>query len=312
VIYVYHPPATVGVSAALISILRGIPFVYDIQDLWPDTLCATGMIKNRFLLKVIGRVCDWIYSKASHIVVLSPGFRERLICRGVDGDKVTVIYNWCDEVVLGLPKPTEVDLSFMDGYFNVVFAGNMGRAQSLSAVIEAASIVAELNEQVQFVFVGDGLEVNTLERLAQKLCLRNVRFIPQVPMSEVGSILARAQALLVHLKDDPLFPITIPSKTQAYLAIGKPIIMGVRGNAADLIRSAGAGLLCEPENPRSIAESVIDLSRMPLEVRAEMGKKGMEFYSKELSLDIGVSKFIRVFARVIEENRAARERMLSS
>jgi len=297
VIYVYHPPMTVGLSAALISFFRRSPFVYDVQDLWPDTLRSTGMVQNQLVLRSVGLLCRWIYRRARHIVVLSPGFRDALIQRGVDEKAITVIHNWCDEAAVQAPDKCPLDLAFMDGRFNVVFAGNMGKAQALGAVIEAARLVASLDSQIQFVFVGGGLEVDDLKKMSASTNLTNVRFLPPVPMKQVGQILSRASALLVHLKDDPLFPITIPSKTQAYLAAGKPILMGVRGNAADLVQAAGAGVFVEPENSASIANGVLQIARLPLDAQTRMGENGYNFYSRELSLDTGVRKFLKVFSQ---------------
>jgi len=299
VIYVYHPPMTVGLSGALIGLFRNTPFVYDIQDLWPDTLRATGMIGNERALSVVSSVCNWIYRRASHVVVLSPGFRKLLIERGVSDSKMSVIYNWCDETSLQIPEHTGVDLSFMDGRFNVVFAGNMGKAQALNIVIDAAKIVVSQNAQVQFVFVGGGIEVDNLKKMSAELALQNVRFLPRMQMNEVGAVLAKADALLVHLKDDPLFEITIPSKTQAYLAVGKPILMAVGGDAADLVLRADAGIAVKPENADSLADGVLQMAKLPVERRETMGKNATEFYARELSLDVGVERFMKVFNQVI-------------
>lgn len=303
VIYVYHPPMTVGLSGALIGWLRRTPFIYDVQDLWPDTLRATGMIGNARALKIVGSVCNWIYRRASHIVVLSPGFRSLLAERGVPEEKISLIYNWCDETTLRAPDMGAGDLSFMDERFNVVFAGNMGKAQALQAVLAAAALVERQDKRVQFVFVGGGTEVSALQQQCGSLNLENVKFVPRMPMEQVGQLLARADALLVHLRDDPLFAITIPSKTQAYLAVGKPIIMAVRGDAANLVRQAGAGLEAEPENPASIAQAVLSLASMSLAQREAMGRQAMQYYRDHLSLQVGVSAFIKVFTQVLPSNK---------
>jgi colanic acid biosynthesis glycosyl transferase WcaI len=301
IIYVYHPPMTVGLTGALIGLVRRTPFVYDIQDLWPDTLKATGMIDNERVLGLVASACSWIYRRASHIVVLSHGFRDLIKQRGVDESKISVIYNWCDEAALTIPESADVDLSFMEGRFNVVFAGNMGKAQALDAVIDAAKIVASHDAQVQFVFVGGGVDVDRLKAKSESTGLNNVRFLPHMPMNKVGAVLERANVLLVHLRDDPLFAITIPSKTQAYLATGKPILMAVRGDAADLVLRAEAGVAVTPENVASIADGVLHVARLPSAERARMGKNAAEFYKRELSLHTGVERFIEVFNKVLSE-----------
>lgn len=299
IIYVYHPPITAGLSAAIIGFLRRTPYVIDIQDLWPDTLRSTGMINNERALALAGKVCQWTYRRASHVVVLSPGFRKILIERGIAPERISVIYNWCDEQALAIDSAANVDTSYMDGYFNVVFAGNIGKAQALEAVIRAAQIVWERNKTVRFVFVGAGVEVESLKALADQMGVQNLRFVPRVPMSEVGTILSRADVLLVHLKDDPLFTITIPSKTQAYLAVGKPILMGVRGDAADLVTKAQAGIAVSPENDAEIADAVLRFAALTVAERGQMAENATKFYQENLSLQSGGRKFAELFQQLM-------------
>ncbi len=299
VIYAYHPPLTVGIAARVIRFFRRVPVVYDIQDMWPDTLRATGMLNNESALSLVGKVCDWVYRGMDKIVVLSPGFKHLLLQRGVPESKLEVIYNWCDETQLanegsGLPP------SFPSAeYFRIVFAGTMGKAQALETVVEAARILASDFPLLRFVFVGGGVEVERLRSLVLKQGGNNVVFIPRVPMSEVGAMLDAADALLVHLRDDPLFTITIPSKTQAYLAKGRPIIMAVRGDAAELVQRSGAGVLAEPENVESLVEAVASLVVAGRDANGAMGKRGLEFYGNQLSLRVGVARFADVFRSLI-------------
>lgn len=301
VMYVYHPPATVALPAIMIHGMRRIPFVYDIQDLWPDTLNATGMMSNRVLLGLVDRWCRMVYRAASKIVVLSPGFKDVLVQRSVPEEKIEVIYNWCDEgQIPKTPKNESLakELGF-SGRFNVLFAGTMGKAQALEAVLDAAGRIGGRIPEIQFIFVGGGIEVARLQAIARERRLNNVLFLPRRPVSEIGEVLNLADVLLVHLKDDPLFRITIPSKIQAYLAVGRPILVGVRGDAADLVRVAGAGIDCEPENPESISEEVEKLYRMPRSLLDEMGDNGRRYYQKELSLSVGVIRFEEVFQAAV-------------
>lgn len=299
IIYVYHPPMTVGLAAAIIGFFRRIPFVLDIQDLWPDTLRATGMLNSAIFLGIVNKCCQWIYSRAAHIVVLSPGFRRLLIRRRVSDIKIDVIYNWCDEQNISDYCETDISKFIMPGYFNVVFAGNMGRAQALTAVLLAAKQVEQTNEKVQFVFIGSGIEVGSLKQFAKDHQIRNAKFLPHVPINEIGNFLQAADVLLVHLKDDPLFEVTIPSKTQAYLAIGKPVLMAVRGDAAELSSVARAGCFAQPENPVSISNAVLEMAALSSGDLAQMGLNAKKFYYDNLSLAVGVRKFIEVFERVL-------------
>ena len=301
VAYVYHPPATVAMPAVALRILRGIPFVYDIQDLWPDTLAATGMLRNRLALRLVGGWCRATYRLAARIVVLSPGFKRMLVSRGVPAEKIEVIYNWCDESGDRDAGPNS-DLPQrlgVAGRFTIVFAGTMGKAQGLDAVLDAAQRLRDELPEVQFVLVGGGVEVERLRAVADQMALRNVRFVPRVPMAEIGKILALADALLVHLVDDPLFTITVPSKTQAYLAAGRPILMGVKGDAADLVRKADAGICFQPEDPGDLCRAVKSLYALSPADRQRLGENGRTFYQRDLSMSQGVTHFEHVFVGLL-------------
>jgi glycosyltransferase involved in cell wall biosynthesis len=298
VIYAYHPPLTVGLAAAVIRFFRRIPLVYDVQDLWPDTLRATGMIRSPLVLRVVSAACRFVYWQADHIAVLSAGFKRRLESRGVPADKVSVVMNWADEHSLRNPLTVDYSSPLLPS-FRVMFAGNMGNAQGLSAVLRAAEILASQRLKINFIFIGDGIDANRLKLEAEKLALTNVQFITSQPMSTIGAWLVEADALLVHLLDDPLFEITVPSKTQAYLCVGKPILMAVKGDAADLIEEASAGVIAIPCDAVSIANAARKLAALsPSELR-EMGHRGMAFYDQRLCLDAGTAQFDRIFRRLI-------------
>lgn len=274
--------------------------VYDIQDLWPDTLAATGMLSNVRVLRLVGVVCRWVYSQADHIAVLSPGFKMRLVSKGVPPDKVSVIFNWADEA--SLRSAAERSCQPLEGGsgkpLTVLFAGNMGRAQGLESVLAAALILQTEGVPVHFRFIGGGLELDNLKSTALVSSLCNVQFMPSLPMSEIGGVIGAADVLLVHLRADPLFDITIPSKTQAYLCAGKPILMAVRGDSANLVERARAGILAEPGNPESIAGAVRGFVGMTPEGRRAMGARGKEFYDRNLSVKLGIDQFASLFESV--------------
>lgn len=303
VIYAYHPPLTAGITAVLLRFFRRVPVVYDIQDMWPDTLRATGMIANSRMLNMIGGVCNWVYRHTDQLVVLSPGFKQLLIERGVSEHKIEIIYNWCDEQSLAVPTGNLPAQFPTPEKFNILFAGNMGKAQALTAVLDAAAILQQREPNVCFVFVGGGLEVETLKQYAQQNALGNVLFLPPVPMAEIGNLLNAADALLVHLKKDPLFKITIPSKTQAYMAVGKPILMGVDGDAANLVKLAQCGTVAQSEDATSIADAALTLYQMLPDERKNLSNNSQRFYKDELSLKTGVKKFAHLFNTLSSSRR---------
>lgn len=298
VIYAYHPPLTVGFVAAIYKLIRRTPMVLDVQDLWPDTLRATGMINNKLLLSIIGNFAQFTYRISDRVVVLSEGFGNRLVSRGVAKEKIEIIKNWADEDKLN--SITEIKRYTRDdeGHFNILFAGNIGRAQAIGSVLEAADILAERNSSVRFILLGCGLELEKLKVAVRLRKIKNVVFLPAVEMEQVGGFLRAADALLVHLRDDELFEITIPSKIQAYMAIGKPILLAVKGDAAKLVNDARCGVFAEPENPISLVNAAIKLESMTKDELQNMGVNGKEYYIRELSVKAGISKFTRVFNEV--------------
>jgi glycosyltransferase involved in cell wall biosynthesis len=284
-------------------LLKNVPFVYDIQDLWPDTISASNMMSNSFILRGLNSWCSFVYRQADHLTVLSQGFRRTLIERGVPEAKISLIYNWCDEENI---RPQDRDEGLAQrlrliGRFNVMYAGTMGPAQALDSVLEAAAFCATANPKIQFVFVGGGIERADLEAKAARS--PNVLFLPHQSTREISSLLALADVLLVHLKDDPLFRMTIPSKTQAFLAASKPILMAVSGDAADLVQRAQAGVTVGPENAREIAQAVLGMAQLAPDRLAEMGSRGRAFYLREMSMEAGIRRFEELFLTVSQQGR---------
>lgn len=305
VVYVYLPPATSMAPALLSRLLRGTPFVLDVQDLWPDTVAATGMVRNRLALSVLGGACRAGYVRASRVVVLSPGFRAALESRGVDPERIRVVYNWApEEKVLEEPAVTPDGWPHGEGLFRVLFAGNLGRAQGLSSVIQAARILRDRCPNVRIVLAGDGVESVLLRESAADL--GNVVFLGRLARESAARCLKLAEALLVHLAPEPLFDITIPSKIQTYLAAGRPIVAGVRGDAADLVSNAGAGVPCTPGDPSSIAEAVEKLASMPKLELEKMGERGRTYYREVLSERRAVETTLGILAEAVEGRRQRR------
>ncbi|HRJ45862.1 MAG TPA: glycosyltransferase family 4 protein [Opitutaceae bacterium] len=302
VIYAYHPPLTVGMAASIVRLIRRIPVVYDIQDIWPDSLQATGMLTNPCALRLVDALCNWVYRCVDRIVVLSPGFMRLLLQRGVPEAKLSVVYNWADESSLTAPFAHVPAAFAARGKFRILFAGNMGKAQALDAVLKAAELLQEQGSCVHWMMLGSGVEVERLKAESARRQLRNVAFLPAVSMAEVGVYLQAADALLVHLRKDPLFEITIPSKTQAYMAAGKPLLMAVGGDAGDLVKASGGGVVAEPENPQALAQAAEQLAKTSPEILAAMGERAKAFYRQRMALSVGVKRFDDLF-RQLAHNR---------
>lgn len=306
-IYVYHPPLTIGLPAWVIGLLKRAPFVYDIKDMWPETLRATGMTQSNMVCSILGRLAQFVYARAAAIVVPSPGFKRNLIAKGVPADKIHFIPNWADEA---LYRPVSPDLTLaiehgLAGRFNIIYAGNMGLAQGLDTVIEAAQYLEDLPD-VQFVLIGDGVDEPRLRRRVVECGVKNVRFLGRQPAERMPYFFALADVLLVHLKRDPLFEITIPSKTLAYMACGRPILMAAAGDAAEVVRDAGAGLICAPQDPQTLADTVRTFYTMPASERERLGQSGREAFLKHYTQRTLMDQYEALFTEIVYGRKGKR------
>ncbi len=303
IVWVYHPPLTTSLPALAISSVYRVPFVYEIQDMWPETLAATGMASSRQMLGMAGSLARCVYHRASAVTVISPGFKRNLIEKGVPADKIHIIPNWADEDVYH-PCPRDEALAQQagfSGHFNVVYAGNLGAAQALGNVIAAAALLKDLAD-VQFVFIGTGVEEEQLKNAAAAEGLTNVSFIGRKPPQQMPPYYALADVLLVHLKDDPLFEITIPSKTIAYMASGRPVLAAVKGDAVKVVHTAGAGVTCQPENPQALADGLRSLYRLPRHQREAMGAAGRQAYLSQFTRSVLVGRYESLFEQLVRQN----------
>ncbi len=299
VAFAYHGAITVGIAACIIKFFRGIPFVYDINDIWPDTLSATGMMNNKSLLGIVNFWCGFVYKRASIITVLSHGFKRKLIERGVEKEKIEVIHHWSRDPI----NDERVDENTQKEFFpsdkiNFLFAGNIGAAQSMESVLRAVTELEESHPQLNFVMLGSGVELENLQLFIKESGAKNVKFHPRVSSDVVSNYLQSSDKLVVHLKNKPLFEITIPSKILAYLKTGKPILMGLKGDAAEFLHQSNAGLTCIPDDVEDIKDKIISFVNMPVEKRKELGNNGKRFYSENLAIDVAIQKYLAIFENV--------------
>ncbi|MBU4270483.1 MAG: glycosyltransferase family 4 protein [Planctomycetes bacterium] len=275
IVYVFSPPLTLACPGWLLSRLFRVPLACEIQDMWPETLEATGMLHNRRILRGMDRFGNWFYRRCRAIRVISPGFRRNLIGKGVAAEKIHCIPNWVDTEFYH-PREYDRDLAEelqLAGRFNVMYAGTIGRAQGIEVALDAAELLRDLPD-VQFVLVGDGTDLAALQEAARERGLTNVKFLGRHPESLMSRLLSLADVLLVHLRDEPLFRITIPHKIYTYMAVGKPILAAVEGDAAATIEASRAGWTCPPGRAEAMAAAVRRLRALSPDERNAMGQNG--------------------------------------
>lgn len=298
VIYVYHPPITVGLAAALSGYVTRRPFILEVQDLWPDSVAASGMNGTSRLARLLDPVCRFVYRRASLVLGQSHGMAKRLVERGVSEQKADVMFNWANESAARANGVYDLGSLNFNGRFNFVYGGNLGAVQGLDSLVRAAHSISETTPQIQLTLIGDGLERERLAALIEKLGAKNVQILPGVPQSQIGDILAAADVLVTHLKNDPLFEITIPSKTQFYMAMGKPVLVGVRGESARIVTAAGAGMAMEPDNEEAIAEAFRTMASMPRDKLDQMGAQARAAYDEQFSFASSMSRLVGHIGKV--------------
>ena len=287
---VYSTPATVGAAGLALRRVRGIPFVLLIQDMWPDTLLASGMLPkraNRAAWAATYRFCNRVYGGAERIAVIAPSMKRTLIDRGVPAWKVEPVYNWADESLFspqGRPEKVPGDP------FEVMYAGSIGDVQGLETAVSA---MAQLDgaADVRLRFVGAGVAHARLKAQAFELGLDDVvTFEGSRPTVDMPALMASADAQLICLRDLPLFRGTVPSKFQAILASGLPMVVSAPGDVAKLTETSGAGIAVPPEDPGALAKAITALSCLPQDELEAYGAAGREFYVREQSEAVGARR----------------------
>lgn len=279
VVFVYGTsPILQALPAILLGWLKRAPVAIWVQDLWPESLSATGFIKNKTLLAAVSAIVRFIYRASDAILIQSRAFREpieRLI--GKSG-KFHYFPNSVEPPTDNAPSPKAAETAqIIEKRFSVVFAGNLGVAQSLDTILTAAEFLKE-NKDIEFQIVGSGSRDGWLAGEIERRKLHNVFMRGRFPFQDMPPILQAASVLLVTLKDEPIFAYTIPSKIQAYLAAGRPLIACLNGEGARLVEEAGAGEACAAEDARGLADAVIRLYSKSDTQRAALGDAGRRYF----------------------------------
>lgn len=301
VVLVHSTPATAALPALLLNLLRGIPFVVHVQDLWPQTVLSSDFLndrRRRLLERPLHAMCDSIYRRASAVAVTSPGMVPLVASRGIDPAKIVFVPNWADEHVFR-PHARDTELARSLGIerrFTVMYAGNFGPYQRLDSLLDAADQLRE-RQDIGFALVGGGVMERTLRDTAARLALESVVFVPPVPFSEMTRVLALGDAHLVSLQDLALFRTTLPSKIQATLASGRPLIGAVTGDAADVVRHSGAGPVVPPGDVPSLVGAVTSLADADSAAVLELGRQARAYYDSTFSERASSTQLVELLHR---------------
>lgn len=299
--FVYASPIMAALPAMAARAIHGVPFVLNIQDLWPDSVFATGFIRNGPLRKIaewsINRFANISYRMASAVITISPGMAQVLELRGVDPSKIYLVYNWADELAFdnqeGSRERIRSDLSVQTDTKLLIYAGNVGAAQELHHLIRALSVLAAEGQLAcHLVIIGDGVELPRIKSMVRDLSLEDqVSFLGRIPSTDVPKFLASADASVVSLGNSPLFRYTMPSKVQSILSCGSPIFVIGEGDVADVAVKSGAGW-ATPSEPGSL---VCELRKFVTDCQGrERRAAATSFYQSEMSKSIGTKRLVSI------------------
>jgi putative colanic acid biosynthesis glycosyltransferase WcaI len=277
-------PLPAGLAAMLVHWVHRAPLVFDLQDIWPDSAVAVGVMQSSLALRLLRRLERFFYRRCALIVGITEGFRQYLLSLGVPSERLAVIHNGADWQMFAAAEAVRPsgNLHQTDAKFVVGYVGNLGLAQGLTTLLDAADVLRE--GPVKFLLAGEGTDKPRLRKLARIGELRNVEFVDGVPRDQVAPILAACDAFLLVLRNHPLFDITIPSKIFEYMAAGKPILCSVGGEAAGLVSSARCGLVVKPSDGEALAAAIETLRGDPALCR-EMGESGKRCARERFSRD---------------------------
>lgn len=292
-VIVHEPsPITQGFPAIVVKKIQKIPIYFWVLDLWPESLTSAGGINSRYVLGFFDKIVKYIYNHSDKILISSKGFRKSILDKGSYGDKLIYFPNWSEDSISkgnrNYPIPD------LPNEFKVVFAGNIGVSQDMENVMLAA-LELKYHSNIKFIFVGDGRSKSFVEEFVKDNGLGdNVYLMGKYPIEAMTSFFEKADALLVSLKDELIFNLTVPAKVQAYMSASKPILAMINGEGADLINEAKCGFSAPAGDYKSLAQIIIKLYDLDEEERLNMGKLGFKYYEEHFNMDNCINNLNRI------------------
>jgi colanic acid biosynthesis glycosyl transferase WcaI len=308
VIFVFEPsPVTVGLPAVLLGRLKRCPVVFWALDLWPETLAAVGLIRSPKTLGAVARIVRFIYNRCTLVLGQSRSFLPSIAQHCDDPGKVRYFPSWAEDVFQHQVDEPATEIPPAPGTFTILFAGNVGDAQDFPAILDAADHLKHRND-IRWLIAGDGRRLAWVAEQVQARGLEDrLLLLGRFPVERMPAFYAQADALLVSLRKDPTFSMTIPGKLQSYLAAGRPIIGMLDGEGADVIQRAGAGLVCPAGDSVGLAETIQRFAATSPEERRRMGKQGQAYAKAEFDRNTLVSRLLNFMEESIRLHQLKKE-----
>lgn len=290
-------PITAAIPAILLKWLTKAHLTIWVQDIWPESVEATGFIRNRFVLKLLGGLVNSIYYFSDTLLAQSKSFLPKIAPR----TNKSKLYYYPNSVVDNFARPNKESSSLpndlmhvLENHFCVVFAGNIGIAQAIETTVEAAQKLADMDD-IRIVLVGSGSKTDWVKQQIIEKKINNIILAGRFASTEMPALFAKAQGLLVTLKKDEIFDYTIPSKIQSYLAAGKPIIAALDGEGASVIDEAGAGFTSPAQDSEKLANNIKALYHLPHSARKKMGQSGRRYFLTHFDMERQSRRLIEIF-----------------
>ncbi len=287
-ILVYEPsPVTVGVPAVVLRALKRAPLLFWVQDLWPESLSATGAVQSPWIMRRVATLVRFIYRHSDRILIQSRAFATSIEALGVDAARIRYFPNSAEALYQPTARAREAGLEpGLPPGFRVMFAGNIGAAQDFETILAAATLLRE-ETGIQWLVLGDGRLRPWVEREIESRGLQaTFHLLGRHPPEAMPRFFARADAMLVTLRKEPIFALTLPAKVQSYLACAKPIIAALDGEGARVVTEAGAGIAVPAEDPSALAEAVLGLARLGSDARQAMGTRGRAYFEQHFEREM--------------------------
>jgi colanic acid biosynthesis glycosyl transferase WcaI len=307
------PDVVIGTSPQLLVALAGwwlawwkrVPFVFEVRDLWPESLAAVGAGGEGSLIhRILGAIAGFLYRRSEHIVVVTPAFKEHIVKHwGVAAEKISLVENGV-ETDLFRPSPAQKPPG-TEGRFVICYIGTMGMAHGLETLIAAAEQLRQALPGATFLLIGEGAEKEHIVRLASSRGLTNICFLGQQPRENIPAYISGADVCLVMLKKTELFKTVVPTKLLEYMACEKPVIVAVDGQARKLVEEAGAGVFVEPENSGLLVAAIAALASDP-DGRRTMGTNARRYVVAQLSRESTARTYLEVLNAVQSDWLSAR------
>ncbi|QDK45345.1 glycosyltransferase WbuB [Bdellovibrio sp. ZAP7] len=282
-------PITTAIPAIIKARFTGAKVIIWLQDLWPESVSAVGALGRKSIsYKIIGSMVRWIYKNTDVMLIQSPAFRSNLNEFGFKG-KIVDVPNWAPSEIEQTKKEEPSWLKeFPQNELTITFAGNIGKAQAVSTVLSAANSLKH-HQEIKFVFVGDGSQKEWAEKYVRDRELPNVIFFGRRAVADMPALFRRSSALLVSLSDEPIFSMTIPSKIQAYMAAGRPIVGCLNGAGADVIRQSGCGLVASALNSEELSQVILNFKNSSKDQVSEFAANGKSYYQKHFAKEVAIN-----------------------